>query len=96
MGNLLMIIPLPNITNVGGLILPDAHQIVLNEGHVVAAGPRCLPDQFQIGDCVIWDKHTETRFKSEGREFVIVNESLIVMKIPVVVLQEQASGLSVV
>ncbi len=84
-----MIIPLPDITNYRGFHLPDAHHVVLNEGHVVAMGPRC-EGHVGIGDCVVWEKHAETRWKSEdGSVFVTVNESTLVMKIPSSVLTEE-------
>lgn len=88
LGTLVMIVPLPNITSISGLHLPEAHQIVLNEGHVVAKGSLCT-DTIGIGDCVVWGKHMETRWKTE-KEFVTVNEQNIVMKIPRATLEEQA------
>lgn len=79
----LMVIPLPDVTNFGSIILPNKHQIQLNEGHVVAKGPLCS-DTISIGSCVLWAAHAETRFSTDddNGKFVIVAEPNVPMFIP--------------
>lgn len=87
--DLMMIVPLPNVTKVGNIILPDKVQIVLNEGHVVEKGPKS-GDQFEIGDCVTWDQQSEYRLDIDGVKFVLVRPNAIIMRIPVADLGQQA------
>lgn len=78
---LLMVIPLPAIDKIGQIVLPDRSQIILNEGHVVARGPSCTK-QIEIGDCITWEKQTETRMSIDNVDFILVNEATVIMKIP--------------
>lgn len=58
----IMVIPLPDQTHASErILLPQTHQRLLNEGHIVAVGPK-TPAEFEIGDCICWDAHTEWRF----------------------------------
>lgn len=79
--DLIMVIPLPTITKVGTIILPESSVINLNEGHIVEKGPRCS-DQFEVGDCITWDTNSEYRMKVDGTPFILVRESVISMRIP--------------
>lgn len=79
--DLLMVVPLPTITKVGSIILPQSSVINLNEGHIIEKGPRCS-DQFTVGDCITWDVNSEFRMKVDDVAFILVRESVISMKIP--------------
>lgn len=85
---LLMVIPLPCIKNVGSIILPDRATITLNEGHIVQKGPLCS-DQFTEGECVTWDAQSEYRMEIEGVKFILVAEPNIIMKIPAIKIPQE-------
>lgn len=79
--NYLMIVPLPTIGKVGSIIIPDRVQVALNEGHIVAKGPRCT-DEVGIGDCVTWDSSQEFRMEIDGVKFLVLSEGEVCMSIP--------------
>lgn len=79
--DLLMVIPIPDIGQIGSIILPSKHTIQLNEGHVVEKGPRC-GEQIGIGDCITWDSNSEYRMNVDGTPFILVRESCVTMNIP--------------
>lgn len=81
--NLLMVIPLADIKQVGNIILPERAAIQLNEGHIVEKGPMCSDGyDLNVGDCVCWDVQSEIRMNVDGVPFILVRESSITMKIP--------------
>lgn len=85
-----MIVPLPDVTSFGDIVLPTRSVIQLNEGHVVAKGP-LVSDRIPIGSCVLWAEHCETKFTTddEQKKFV-ANEANVPMFIPPVVLKGEA------
>lgn len=80
--NFLMVVPLPTITTIGTIILPEQSEIRLNEGHIVEKGPLCT-DNMNVGDCVTWDAQSEYRMRIDDVPFILVKESSITMFIPV-------------
>lgn len=78
--DLLMIIPIPDITQVGKIILPNKSHVQANEGHVIAKGPLCS-DNIKVGACVLWDEHSEMRYSTDddSMKFVTVRESSIAL-----------------
>lgn len=58
----------------GGIIIPEAHRAVINQGTVVDKGPHCT-DQIQIGQIVFFPLHSEARLKYKGNDYIIVPES---------------------
>lgn len=88
--NLLMCIPVPGITKIGTIILPDTATITLNEGHVVEKGPLCS-EHIGIGDCVTWDVQSEYRLEVDGVKFILVKENCITMVIPRAELEAAAA-----
>lgn len=78
--SLLMVIPLPDIKQVGHIIIPERANLTMNEGHVVAKGPECQLD-IDIGDCVTWDGQTENQMSIDGVRFLLVAEACCIMKI---------------
>lgn len=79
--DLFMVVPVPDITKVGTIFLPDRASITLNEGHIVEKGPLCS-ERFDVGDCVTWDTNSEYRMEVDGVKFILVRESVINMRIP--------------
>lgn len=79
--DLLMVIPIPDINQVGSIILPSKHSIKLNEGHIVEKGPRCS-EQLGVGDCICWDVNSEYRMNVDDVPFINVRESCVTMYIP--------------
>jgi co-chaperonin GroES (HSP10) len=89
--NILMIVPLPDQgRSEGGLILPDRARITYNEGHIVAMGPTCIL-KWDLGDCVTWPQHEETKVEIEGYKFVLITETGIFMRIPKAALVKAAA-----
>jgi len=86
LSQLLMVVPIPGITKVGNIILPEKSTIQMNEGHIVEKGPKCT-ENVQVGDCVTWDQNSEYRLDVDGVKFVLVNESSCTMRIPLAELQ---------
>lgn len=77
-----MIVPLPEQTATGGgLLLPDRHTIVYNEGHIVQKGPLCSK-LYDIGDCVTWNQHSEFKVAADDVPFVLLKEGAVLMRIP--------------
>lgn len=89
--DLVMIVPIPDITKVGSIELPSKSIIQANEGHVVGKGPLCSK-AIDIGDCVLFDEHSEMRLSTDDdkAKFVLVRESNISMKIPFDTLDKSA------
>lgn len=81
-GNFVMILPLPDITQIGQILLPNRSTIRLNEGHVLEVGPMAQDAGLKPGDCVTWDLNTENRMDVDGVPFLLVADSCILMVIP--------------
>lgn len=89
--NWLMIVSLPEAGKIGSIVIPDAHKIMMNEGHIVECGPEVSPDRFDAGDCVTWDVNSEYRFTIDGVPFILVRDVNVVMRIPRAELDSSAS-----
>jgi co-chaperonin GroES (HSP10) len=60
-----MVAPIEADTMYKGIVhLPDntLRRFVTNEGHIIAKGPK-VPDEFVIGQRVLWDEHAEIEFE---------------------------------
>lgn len=86
-----MVVPLPDQSKVGEIILPDRSHVVYNEGHVVALGPNCSPN-IRIGDCIFWSQHSEYQMQIEKSKFVLLQENNVLMKISAQELQAGTEG----
>lgn len=71
-----------NETTAGGIVLPDSAKERPQEGTVVAVGPGRTLDSgekatinVKEGDVVIYSKYGGTEIKSEGVEYLILDES---------------------
>lgn len=83
-----MVVPLPDVVQYGGIILPDRSHIQMSEGHVVAKG-RMVTDEVGIGDCLVWNPTEEVRCKcDDDTEFVLIPESAITLRIPMKELEQ--------
>ncbi len=80
-GSILMVIPLPDIYQVGNITLPDRARITLTEGHIVETGP-INKGEFEVGDCITWADQSEWRMEVDGIKFVLVEPANVIMKIP--------------
>lgn len=90
--NIVMCIPLPDVKQVGSIIIPDRHPIPVNEGHIVAMGPDPdLHKYYGIGDCVTWGRNMETAMEIEGFKFVLIPEGGILMRISKEELEKKAA-----
>lgn len=68
----------------GGIVLPDTAKERPQEGEVVAVGPGRILDNgnkaeltVKVGDTVIYSKYGGTEIKSDGQEYLILDESSI-------------------
>jgi chaperonin GroES len=66
----------------GGIVLPDSAKERPQEGEVVAVGPGRVLDNgtrteinVKVGDTVIYSKYGGTEIKSDGQEYLILDES---------------------
>jgi chaperonin GroES len=66
----------------GGILLPDSAKEKPTEGRVVATGEGRLTDDghrlplsLKVGDRVLFGSYAGTNVKSEGKEYLIVDES---------------------
>lgn len=80
-GAYLMLVPLPDVDQVGHIIIPNAAQRPMNEGHLIEKGPMA-PEEFEIGDCLTWDANSEMRMNIDGHKFVLVGPQNILMRVP--------------
>ena len=68
----------------GGIVLPDAAKEKPTEGRVVATGTgrvaddgKAVPPTVKVGDRVLFGSYSGTDIKSEGKEYLILDESEI-------------------
>ena len=66
----------------GGIVLPDTAKERPQEGEVIAVGPGRVLDNgtkaeinVKVGDTVIYSKYGGTEIKSDGTEYLILDES---------------------
>ena len=66
----------------GGIVLPDTAKERPQEGEVIAVGPGRVLDNgskaeinVKVGDIVIYSKYGGTEIKSDGTEYLILDES---------------------
>ena len=66
----------------GGIVLPDTAKERPQEGEVIAVGPGRVLDNgtkaeinVKVGDTVIYSKYGGTEIKSDGVEYLILDES---------------------
>lgn len=71
-----------NETTAGGIVLPDTAKERPQEGKVIAVGPGRITDSgekvkigVKEGDVVIYSKYGGTEVKSDGVEYLILDES---------------------
>ena len=71
-------------TTAGGIVLPDTAKERPQEGEVIAVGPGRTLDSgakvevsVKVGDTVIYSKYGGTEIKSDGNEYLILDESSI-------------------
>ncbi len=69
-------------TTAGGIVLPDTAKERPQEGEVIAVGPGRVLDSgtkseinVKVGDTVIYSKYGGTEIKSDGTEYLILDES---------------------
>lgn len=69
-------------TTAGGIVLPDTAKERPQEGEVIAVGPGRVLDNgtkseinVKVGDTVIYSKYGGTEIKSDGTEYLILDES---------------------
>jgi len=62
------------ISKIGHIIVPEAHQKILNQGRVVDRGP-LVTEAIQLGDIVFFTQHSESRLAFRGKKFIIAAES---------------------
>ena len=62
----------------GGIIIPGAEDKKLNEGVIVAVGPKC-EDYMQNGEYVIFDAFAGKEVVHQGMEFAVLDEDDIVV-----------------
>ena len=69
-------------TTAGGIVLPDTAKERPQEGEVIAVGPGRVLDNgtksevnVNVGDTVIYSKYGGTEIKSDGTEYLILDES---------------------
>lgn len=78
----LMIARIPELTTVGSIVLPDKSPIIFDEGHIIAVGPNA-DTQWQLGDCVCWEKNSAMDVTVDGQQKVtLVRPACIFLKIP--------------
>lgn len=77
----LMVAPLPEISKIGSIIIPDRARLSMNEGIIVAKGDK-VPDEFGIGDCITWDETQDNQMEIEGVKFILVGCNHVLMRIP--------------
>ena len=67
----------------GGLFIPSIAQKKLMEGDVIAVGQgkvvngKVAPLQVQVGDTVVFDKHSGSEVAIEGETFILLREERI-------------------
>ena len=68
----------------GGIIIPDSAQEKPQEGKVVAVGGgaktedgKLIPMDVKVGDKVLFGKWSGTEIKIDGKEYSIMNESVL-------------------
>ena len=68
----------------GGIVLPDTAKEKPTEGRVVAVGAgrvtekgQTVPPSVEVGDRVLFGSYAGTEVKSEGQEYLILDESEI-------------------
>lgn len=71
---------MPAVERIGTIIVPEAHQRVLNQGEVLDKGPMCS-DQIAIGDVVFFTLHSDNRLKWQDVKLIIVSEANCLGKI---------------
>ena len=85
-GTFLMVDADPDITQVGGILLPNQSRIQMNEGTVRKVGTHAKGSEGEVlfvpGDRVCWDENSEYRMDIDGDKFVLVNAERILLKIP--------------
>ena len=66
----------------GGIVLPDTAKERPQEGEVIAVGPGRVLDNgtkaeinVKVGDTVIYSKYGGTEIKSDGTEYLLLDES---------------------
>ncbi len=93
--NWLMVIPFPEKSRQGSIIIPNHHRKLLYEGHIVRLGPDVDKSKFGVGDCIVWDMNCEVRFETDDSQekFCIVSPTDVLLIYPFEqILKDKTNG----
>lgn len=63
-------------TSEGGIIIPEAHRSIVNQGTVLDKGP-LVSEKVIVGSIVFFPLHSESRLAYKGNKFILVAENQV-------------------